>query len=104
MELYNLISILAPANLILFRFNVLSCGGGWCTRARQRLRWQIVEPCRRASWSLTTFLRAVSTCYQRLNRDARKAETYWVVCRNLALKFVQLIQKLVFKLGDSVCR
>jgi hypothetical protein len=78
-------------NLIFFRFDVLSCGGGLCIRGRQHLRWQIVEPCRRASWSLTTFLNNVSGFGSRYTLVIlQKVATYWWMRRNLALKFVDV--------------
>ena len=40
-------------SLILLQHDILSCGGGWCTRGRQRQRWPNGRSCQRVS---TTFL------------------------------------------------
>lgn len=50
-------SIFSPSrsrgSLILLQHDILSCGGGWCTRGRQRQRWPNGRSCQ---WVSTTFL------------------------------------------------
>lgn len=76
-------------------FNVLSCEGGWCTRATQRRRWRSDRPSFR-TWRWWTFLFARRSCLLVLKegRGRRRRWVYWLKGWTVVLAVVGWIGRL----------
>ena len=75
-----MISISVPPQLYIPGIDVLSCEGGWCTRAQRHQRWRNGFACPQASFRrlLTTFLENIRGWLLRIDlASVKNGLAYW---------------------------